>query len=302
MDHSRTRHPAAGVSFARLPALALAVAAALLGSPWAVRAQSDDVARTRWAFTGELTSVLSQGNSEAITLGLGSVIRRRWERDAPRFEAGAIRVETGKITRRAVGTAAAYTVTRDVTRTKTAESLYARGRYDRTVSTRAFLFGGVDWQRNTFAGIDSRLLLAAGGGNKLVDSDYTRLSTSYALTYTFQSDVVKNPFVDAGFGGTRVGWELWRKLSESAVFENTFVGDLNLKDTDDRRLDMVTSLSVDVNKVVALKPSLQLMWRNHPSLTEVPLYASDGTPAGTSVRTPLEKLDTFFRLALVLTF
>lgn len=279
----------------------LGAAAAFAALPAPARAQ-EDPAKTRWVFQGELTSVLSHGNSEALTLGLGTVIRRQWEKDALRFEAGAIRVETGKITRKAVGTADAFTVTRDVERTKTAEALSARGRYDRRISERVFAFGGVDWLRNTFAGIDSRFLVAVGGGSKLAASDRTRFSLSYAATYTFQQDVVRNPFVGTDFVGARAGWELWRKVSASTVFESNFTGDQNLRDTEDRRFDLTNALTVDINDKLALKPSLQLQWRNRPSLADVPLYAADGSATGAKVKAPLEKLDTFFRLALVLTF
>jgi len=281
--------------------LATVLLLALL-APSSARAQDEDPAKTRWVFAGELTSVFAQGNAESLTLGLGTVIRRQWAQDGLRFEAGAVRAETGKISRRAVGTADAFSVTRDVERSKTAEAMFARARYDRTVSEQVFLFGGVDWLRNTFAGIDSRFLVAAGGGNKLADSDRTRFSATYAMTYTFQSDVVKNPFVGADFVGARVGYELWRRVSASTVFESAFTGDQNLKDTEDRRLDLTNALTVDVNDKIALKPSLQFQWRNRPSLADVDLFTAAGVATGTKVQAPLEKLDTFFKLALVLTF
>ena len=59
---------------------------------------------------------------------------------------------------------------------------------------------------------------------------------------------------------------------------------------------------MDVSEIIALKPSLQVVWRNQPALTDIPLFTSGGTPTGTTVQAPLEKVDTFFRLALVLTF
>lgn len=270
--------------------------------PATLSAQEEDPARKRWAMGGEVTSVLAQGNAESLTLGLGLVVRRVWEKSAFRFESGAVRAETGRITRRAVGTANDFSVTRNVERSKTAEAVFARVRYDRTLSDKVFLFGGSDWLRNTFAGIDSRLLLAAGGGNKLVDSERTRLSTSYAATYTFQEDVVKNPFVGTDFVGARLGYELWRRVSPSTVFESAFVGDQNLKDTEDRRVDFTNALTVDVNDRIALKPSLQFQWRSRPSLADVDLYTAGGVATGTKVQAPLEKLDTFFKLALVLTF
>lgn len=271
------------------------------GSP-ATAQESDDAALQRWVLEGELTSVLSRGNSENLALGLGATARRRWERDALRFEAGWVQVETGRITVRAVGTSDNFAVERDVEREKTAESLGARGRYDRSLSERVFVYGGVDWLRNTFAGIDSRTLLALGGGNTWVDSDRTRFATDYALTYTFEENVVQNPFTDSDFAGVRFGYELSREVSESTVFESELIADLNLKETEDRRVDLDNSVTVDINDAIALKPSLRFSWRNLPALRDVPLFTAGGEDTGTVVTAPLKKLDTLFRLALVLNF
>ena len=78
------------------------------------------------------------------------------------------------------------------------------------------------------------------------------------------------------------------------------IADWNLDNTDDIRLDLTNALSIAISSALALKPSLQLLWRNDPALTEVALVESDGTPTGESVRVALEKLDSFFTLALVL--
>jgi hypothetical protein len=286
-------------------ALLLLALLALLWAPPGLRAQEaasgEDEARRRWVFEGELTAVLSQGNSVATTLGFGATVRRRWSKDALRFEAGGVRVETGRVSRRAVGTPDAFSVERDVDTEKTAEASFLRGRYDRTLGDRVFVYGGADWLRNTFSGIESRLLLALGGGTQWADGDVTRFSTNYAFTYTFEEDVVENPFLQTDFAGVRVGWELWRRVSESSQFESVLVSDLNLQEGDDLRLDLTNSLQVAINDVIALKPSLQLLWRNQPALTEVPLFTADGVATGSSVQAPLRKLDTLFRMALVLT-
>ncbi|HSG48450.1 MAG TPA: DUF481 domain-containing protein [Longimicrobiales bacterium] len=281
---------------------ALLAVAALVSLPRPASAQDEDEARQRWVLKGELTSVVSQGNSEAITLGLGATLRRRYERNTFKFEAGAVRVETGKITRRAVGTAGDFTVTRDVDREKTAESVFARGRFERTVSDAFFLYGGVDWLRNTFAGIDSRTLFALGGGYSWLDTDRSRLSTDFAATYTFEENVVENPFTKSDFAGIRLGWDYWRQLTASTEFESKLVADQNLDESDDRRILFANALSVDVNDIIALKPGVLFNWRNQPALTDVPLFTSAGVDTGTTVETPLEKLDTIFTLALVLTF
>lgn len=264
-------------------------------------AQDEDPALTRWVLQGEFTSVLSQGNSESFTAGLGAVLRRQWDRDGLRFEAGAIRTESSRITRQAFGTADDFRVDVMSDSEKTAESLFARGRYDRTINDRFFAYGAVDWLRNTFAGIDSRFLLALGGGNTWIDRDNVRFKTNYAATYTIQRDVVERPGAEQEFPGARLGWEYWNQVTESAAFESALIVDLNLADSDDVRYDFTNSLAVNVSNRIALKPSLQLLWRGLPSLTDIPLFAVDGTETGESVQAELDNLDTFFRLALVLT-
>lgn len=252
-----------------------------------------------WAFKGEVTSVLSMGNAEAFTFGLGATLEHRQGKNLLKLETGGVRTESVIVRREARGTPESYEVVKDEDREKTAEAYFARARYERALGDALFVYGGVDWLRNTFAGIDSRSLLALGAGNIWADSETNRFRTSYALTYTFQADVVENPAVADHFAGARAGWEYWRRLTASTEFDSRLVGDLNLDETDDVRADFTNALTVAMSSALALKPSLQLLWRNQPSLTTVPLFTSGGTPLNLSVLTPLEKTDMLFRLALV---
>lgn len=255
-----------------------------------------------WSFLGELTSVMSMGNAKAFTFGLGSTIERRDGPNLLKFETGGLRTESTIITRRAVGSASVYEVQVLENRETTAEAYNAGARFDRTVSERFFLYAGANWMRNTFSGIDSRTVLAAGAGNIWLDEEDSRLRTNYAITYSFQRDVVANPNVADRFGGARAGWEFWRRATATSVFESKLVADFNLDETDDIRADLVNSLTVSISDVIALKPSLQFLWRNLPALTSVQLYSPvDGSPLDIEVLTPLEKTDMLFRLALVVT-
>ena len=252
-----------------------------------------------WAFRGELSSLLSMGNAEAFTFGLGAVLENRQGKNLLKFEGGGVRTESVIVRREARGTAESFEVVKNEDREKTAEAYFARARYDRAVSDVFFLFGGLDWLRNTFAGIDSRSQLAIGAGNIWADTETNRFRTSYAATYTLQDDVVENPDVADSFAGVQAGWEYWRRLTGSTEFDSRLVGDLNLDDTDDMRADFTNALTVAMSNTLALKPSVQLQWRNRPSLTAVPLFTTGGAPLDQSVLTPLEKTDVLFRLALV---
>jgi putative salt-induced outer membrane protein YdiY len=256
------------------------------------------------AFTTELTAVRTAGNSETNTFGLDALLTYAWERADAKFQAGAVRAQSTLTTRTAVGTSQTdFTLTEDANSEKTAEAFYARGRYDRHLSSFFYAFGGADWLRNTFAGIDSRILFALGAGNIWTDGDRLKFKTDYSATYTFQQDVVENPFVKSNFAGARISYDLWARLTSSAEFLSVLIGDLNLDNTDDIRLDMTNALPVAISTRLAFKPSVQLLWRNQPSLTEVALTPPAGQTADTpTVTVPLQKLDSIFKVALVVKF
>jgi putative salt-induced outer membrane protein YdiY len=262
-------------------------------------AQAQDDNELGWFLTGEVTGVWTSGNSESNTLGLAATVRRLWDNSELRFDGGAVRTESGITTRTAVGTLDDFVVEKETTREKTAENYYLRGRYDYKLSERFLTFAGADWLRNTFAGIDSRLLFAAGAGNIWIDGERLRFRTDYSATYTFQEDVIENPLIKTTFPGLRLSYNLWWNLTSSTDFESTLIADWNLANTEDLRFDFMNALPIAISGKLAFKPSLQLLWRNEPSLTEVALEDQSGVPTGDTVLVPLEKLDSFFTLALV---
>ena len=254
-----------------------------------------------WSYSAKLTAVWAGGNSESSTFGLGSTLRRLGERAELTFETGAIRTDASLKTRRAVGTSTSYSVEEDQDNQKTAESYFARARQGWIVKDGFVVFAGADWLRNSFAGIDSRTLFATGVGNVWSNSETFKFKTDLGVTYTFQQDVVENPFLKSSFPGVRFAWDLRRTLSRTTQWESTLVSDLNLDDTDDLRFDFTNGLPVSISSRLSLKPGLQLLWRNRPALTNVDLFTPLGTATGQQVQVPLEKLDSFFTLALVVT-
>jgi putative salt-induced outer membrane protein YdiY len=283
------------------PLRTLIVGAALLAAASPALAQDgEDERKLGWFLTTEFTAVWTGGNSESSTFGLGFTARRLWERSELRFDAGGTQTESTLKTRTAVGTLDDFEVREEKNTEKTAELFYARGRYDYNISQRVFAFGGADWLRNTFAGIDSRFLIAAGLGNTWADRDQIRFKTDYSATVTFQEDVVDNPFTNNSFPGVRLGYDLWWMLTGTTEFESVLIVDWNLDNTDDLRADFTNALPISISETLQFKPALQLLWRNDPSLTEVALVTPGGDPTGDTVLAPLEKLDTLFTVALVL--
>ncbi|HEX9729029.1 MAG TPA: DUF481 domain-containing protein [Gemmatimonadales bacterium] len=276
----------------------IAVTAAALFTWTSLQAQDAGT----WAFTAELTAVWTGGNAASNAFGAEARLTRTGATSTVKLEGGAIRAQSTKTTRTAVGTPSDFTVSESQVSEKTAGAFFARGRYDHDFSARVFAFSGVDWLRNQFAGIDSRLLIAAGVGATIIDNDRTALKADASGTYTFQEDVVANPFVKTNFPGVRAGFDFSAKVAGNTTLTSAAVADFNLDRSDDIRIDLTNAVQVAINSSLALKPSLQLLWRNAPSLTEVALFDNAGTPTGETVSVPLDKLDSLFKLALVVKF
>lgn len=285
----------------RARGVALVVAFAAGAGP--VSAQEPEEERELgWFYTAELSFVLTAGNAASSTLGVGAGARRVWERSELRVRGAGLRTETTRTTRTAVGTPADFEVVEESDAEVTAENYSLGARYDRDLSAGLYAFASSGWERNTFAGFDSRLSFAAGAGKTWFERESGRFKTDLGLTLTVQDDVVE---VDDGaqtFAGLRAGWEYVRSVTETTAFESLLVVDENLDDTDDLRADFTNSLTLRISQALALRTGLRLLWDNQPSLVDVPLEAPDGTPTGSTVRAPLDELDTQFTVALVASF
>lgn len=272
-------------------------AAALIATTLPIRAQEEET-ETGWSFDAELSVVMAAGNAESTTLGAGAGLRRVWERSRWRLEAGGLRSESADITRRAIGTAADFEVVEESESRVTAENYYARTRFDRSVSERTFVYGGTSWVRNTFAGVDSRLSVAGGGGLIVADRPRTQVRVDLGGTYTVEDPVVATQGTDRFFG-LRFSWDMARDLTETTELTSVLVVDQNLNDSDDLRGDFTNAIAVSISEALALRASLQLLYDAQPSLTDVPLFTPDGEPAGQTVQAELDELDSLLSVAVV---
>jgi len=276
----------------------LALGSASVATPDAASAQ--DAASYVWTNATELSFVSTGGNASSSTLGLKAALTGTGNANTFKLELGGIRGETTFRTLTATGTAGAFTVNEMTDSELTAESYFARGRYDRSFGA-VYTFGGVGWDRNTFAGIQNRYALVAGLGRSWTESETARFKTDLGATYTIQKDVDPAPGVDEGFGGMRLSVDAMRQLSATTEFTSLLIVDENLENTDDFRADWTNSLGVALSGTLALKTSLQLLFDNQPSLLAVPLFDGGGLPVGTDVLTPGDDIDSVFTLTLVIT-
>jgi len=248
-----------------------------------------------WSNVAEATFVVTAGNATARTLGLKNTAEHLWEKASFKLSAGAIRTESGITTRTATGTPESFIISEATDTEITAENYFLKSRLDRALSESAFLYGGADWDRNTFAGIQNRYGLVTGAGRSWFDTDSRKLKTDIGVTYTIQKDVVENPGGEDSFAGLRGSYDFFHKLTGTTDLASVLVLDENLSDTEDLRANWTNSLSVAMSERLALKTSLQILFDNQPSLTSVPLD-------DTQVLTPLDKVDSLFTVAIVMNF
>ena len=276
---------------------ALLAATTLLGilaSPLQARDDRDP----GWYDTAELSLVSTSGNSESTTVGFKNKLERIWGNARFTLDLGGIRAEADRGDRFAVGAPGSFRIIDETTSEVTAENFHLRGRYDRDLSERLYWFAGAGWEKNEFAGFDSRLTAIVGAGNRWWNTDRGHFFTDYGLTYTDQDDLIDNPAVDDAFLGLHLGWDFLYNVNESTTFTNVLLLNPNLDESDDWRADMTTSLAVAMSERLALKVSHQLLFDNLPALEALALFDEQGNALGT-VNVELEDLDSLFTAALV---
>jgi len=301
---SRTRPVSRNGSSSPLGALvaALLLAVGLL-APAPPDLAAQDASTVEWRNTTELSYLLSGGNSGASTLGLRNGLRRTAERGAFRLDLNALRTDAVRISRVAVGTSQDdFEVEEDRDRERTAERYGVQTRYDLNLSERFFAFAGAGWDRNTFAGFESRTVIVTGAGNQWGQGTDWGLKVGYGLTYTVQNDVTPDPDRASSFAGLRATLDYVHELTESTGAEVKWVIDGNARETSDVRGDLTHSLTSTLSERLALKTTLQLLIDADPPLQSIPLTLPGGESAGTSVLTPLRRLDHSLSVALVVTF
>ena len=287
----------------RIRSLALIIATACLFGG-ALRAEDAGPAKT-WTNKAELAYVLTMGNSESSTFGFKNDFERVWNKNTLTVKAGAVRIESTKFVRTAVNDPGGVVIVTDEQKETTAENYFLNGKYERKISERFFWYVGAGWDRDRFAGIDSRYVGLAGAGNQWVNADTMKWKTYYAATYTDETNVASDPITgeqfSSSYAGATLGSDFIWKFTASAEYQNTTDFYYNFDNSDDWRGDMLNSLAVSLNKTLALKAGLLLKYRNQPNLEEIAITNPD--PGGPTVALyELDNLDTIFTTSLVINF
>ena len=194
-----------------------------------------------WIGSIDFSYLATAGNSEAKTFGLAT----RWARQptpwGAELEALANRAESGGA--------------------KTAERIFGGVRSKRAVGDRYELFAGLSYERDQFAGFDSRVVLETGGLQRVLTGPVHELNFDLGLTWT-REEPVTGPGSDyvGGIAGARYAW----KINNSATFRERLVLYPDFEDSSDWRLRSETSLETALASSWALRVSYLLTRDNVP--------------------------------------
>ncbi len=278
------------------------VFALLLGTGAQANAQIPQIPLPpEWSNSSEFSFIQTRGNTESTTFGLANELITEWERTETKLEVGALRTNTTRFKRSAIGTADDYRVEEENETRVSAENYHIRFRGDREFTERSSFFGQLGWTRNTFTGIDGRYVLVGGMATRWMEDEVHQLRSSYGLTFTAQDDVVPNPDVSNTFIGLQVSGEYEIQLTDNTELKTTLVVDENGFNLADLRADWVSTLGVSMSEHFGLQAKFQYLFDNRPSLVDVPLTSLAGESTG-KVPIPLDKSDRVLTMALVVNF
>lgn len=279
---------------------ALALAAVVLApAPGRAQEKKTNGLLGPWTSTAEVSYVVTGGNSSTSALSLGMTITRKWTKDTLIFKGFILNSESKTVVRTAQGTNEDYVIHEETSTRKTAENYLLSGQYDRRVSKKLTVQSGMSWDRNRFAGVNARVMIAGGLGYAWVEKPRTIAKTSAGLTYTVRQYVGKDPESFAGFRFVVNGDQ---KIGQNASYTMTFALDDNLKNLPDWRFDWINSVTATVTKRLALKVSLRTLYASIPANQSLPLLDPAGYPTGDFIVYPLKNLDVYLTTSVVVNF
>ncbi|HET7746258.1 MAG TPA: DUF481 domain-containing protein [Vicinamibacteria bacterium] len=281
-----------------LPSLAVAPLLALLAAPPAA-AQ----VQVGWNALVEAGAATTAGNSETISLNARGEAAHQWLRTELRFSGGLIRNSVRETTRFAVGTPG--NVVEDSTLVPKAANYFAHADLLRRVTERFFWKVGGDWERDRFAGVDSRAIGRAGVGLMWDNRRDTRFQTAVDATYTSETMTVEDPSREETYPGARFSMDAERRFGGEErrnAFTSKLLVDQNLSDSDDTRVDFTNALALAVSRRLSLKAQVQLKYDRQPGLVEIDLFATAPGPGVSPIgkaAVTADELDAITTLSLV---
>lgn len=270
-------------------ALALGVLAALM-VPCAFAADGEDA--RPWTDSAEFGLVITSGNTETTNVSFGNKFTYTWENAEFISNAFALRNESTRRTATNIGGTLVVNELEELT----AEAYGIDGKYRRSITDAFFWYVVAGWDKDTFAGIDSRIKGGAGVGYRFFTDD------THTLVGEIGADWTDETYLDDtsdSFAGARGFLGYLRNLSETSKFTSDLEVLQNLDESDDLRAIWANALTASLTSKLALKVSYTMKYDNQPVVQTI--SAAPGFP-GPDVLFEFDDLDTLLSASLVINF
>ena len=293
------------------PILCVLVPLFLFGVIPAAPAQTPEVsppAEGGWAGEANLHLAGSYGNAGSGSLGVSAATARETDRIRVALEGGLLRTSTDTVTRQAFGSADAFSVESTVMSQSSADRSHLRARISEPSSEGGEpglqFFAAAGWERDAPAGVRSRYDLTVGVGTtwgEARNGGRRPVEVGAGLSAVHQSDEVPDPEVGAGSVGLRMDARAETRY-RAADLALVSVSTLNLRNTDDLRVDVTGSVAFPLSERLAFRTSVQTLFDSHPSLERVSLFETPGGARLGTVAAPRRRTDMILLASLVIDF
>jgi hypothetical protein len=267
--------------------------------------QEEEEKKVGWSNVADLGLVVTGGNSNTSTLTFDDKLTRTWQNATLQFRFGGLRTNTTDDRIAIITGPEDFAVIDDVSRELDTERYSVNGSYRRDVNQKLFWIAGAGWLRDLNTGIQNMTAVYGGLGNTWWDREDSRLLTDYSITYANREEEIKDPLLDGQFPALRLSLDYMNQFGSNSQYDNDFTILPNLKNLEDYQFDWTNSVTSNLTNLLALRVSLQLLYRNIPGLEVLDLFTvppseAPSLPIGT-VPVRRKKLDTLFKVTLVVT-
>lgn len=213
----------------------------LAGQPDTVQVR----APAEFKFTGDIGYVATAGNSSAETLNLGD-----------KFSAKIDDVTLSQ----------AFALVYGESDGKPVTSLYrASLRIDKGLKTQGlFAYGLLNWERNVFSGLASRVSGALGLSAKVINNDADKLVIESGFSLTRQR-ATETKGRDLDFLGGRAATTYTHLFGERSTFSQAVEVLPNFRETEDLRVNTETALVAPLTRKISIKLSYVIRYDGLPS-------------------------------------
>jgi putative salt-induced outer membrane protein YdiY len=283
----------AGKSRPALP-ICLIATAILITNPAAGQDSPGSKPDLGWHNSTDLSFVLTEGNSDAETIGFKNILGKRWEKSRFQLKLDATKSDTAddRILVVASGVECQVGATPPQAGTRIeeppvepdVEKYFAEVFYDRDILEEFRWRAGASWDRDRDAGILDRYIGFASVGHQWRETKTLVLYTGYGLSYTDREEESPDPEKEDKFAGLRFDGTWNAKASKAVGFENDVTANMSLKDTGDYSVEVNNALAVSMTEKLSLKISFRWLYNHEPALEDLDVIARviivdpDGTP------------------------